>query len=128
MANPIPCSADALHGRCARCSNAGASEDARERRRVDAWLEWSGCLFGLGGAALFALNLPGVTAFGWVAYSLANVAMVALGVRIRRYGLLVQQCGFAVISAVGLVRADFPPSVAMVLRHAVANFAPGTAV
>jgi hypothetical protein len=69
-------------------------------------LEWSGSLLGLTGAFLLATHTQ-FSEYGWVAFLLANFAMIAFAVGIRRYGLLVQQIGFTATSVLGLYNAGF---------------------
>lgn len=68
--------------------------------------EWLGCGFGLLGAGLLALNVR-ISRWGWWAFLVANVMMIALALLIDRYGLLVQQLGFTATSILGLVRSGF---------------------
>lgn len=70
------------------------------------FLEWAGSLLGLLGAFLLATHSR-VSRYGWIAFFLANLCMVAFAFGIDRYGLLVQQIGFLVTSLLGLKRAGF---------------------
>jgi hypothetical protein len=70
-------------------------------------LEWTGCVLGLLGAFLLATNTS-VSRWGWVAFLLANFAVIAFARRIRANGLLVQQLGFFATSSLGLYRAFWP--------------------
>lgn len=72
---------------------------------IDA-LEWTGSLLGLLGSFLLATHTQ-VSRYGWVAFLIANIAMVLFAYAIGRYGLLVQQVGFMGTSALGLYRAGF---------------------
>jgi hypothetical protein len=69
------------------------------------FLEWAGSLFGLFGSFLLATN-SSFSAYGWVAFSIANVAMICFSMKIRRYGLLVQSLGFTCTSLLGLYRSN----------------------
>ncbi len=68
--------------------------------------EWTGSLLGLLGALLLATHTR-LSRFGWVAFFIANVAMIAFAIGISRYGLLLQQVGFMATSLLGLYRAGF---------------------
>lgn len=67
-------------------------------------LEWSGCVFGLLGAGLLALNIP-ASRYGWFGFAVANVALILFAWQAQAFGLLVQQVGFSITSAVGIYRA-----------------------
>lgn len=67
-------------------------------------LEWTGCFTGLLGAALVSTHTTW-SAFGWIGFLLANIALISFALCIRRYGLLVQQLGFMVTSMVGIQRS-----------------------
>lgn len=69
-------------------------------------LEWSGSLLGLTGAFLLATHAQ-FSEYGWIAFFLANLAMIGFAVGIRRYGLLVQQIGFTATSVLGMYKAGF---------------------
>ena len=69
-------------------------------------LEWSGSLCGLMGAFLLASHTR-LSRYGWVAFLVANIAMVGFAMGIGRYGLLVQQLGFMATSMLGIYRAGF---------------------
>lgn len=58
-------------------------------RRLRA-LEWVGCSLGLLGAFLLATNTS-VSRYGWIAFLLANFAVIGFAKGIRAHGLLVQQ-------------------------------------
>lgn len=70
--------------------------------------EWSGCALGLAGAWLLATNTR-VSRYGWLAFLLANFAMIAFAVGIGAYGLLLQQVGFLGSSLLGLYRTGLWP-------------------
>ena len=67
-------------------------------------LEWSGCGLGLLGAFLLATNTR-ASEFGWVAFLLANFAMIGLALGLERNGLLLQQVGFTATSILGIYRS-----------------------
>lgn len=68
--------------------------------------EWSGAFFGLLGSFLLATH-SSVSRYGWLAYLLANLAMLAFAATISAYGLLVQQVGFTATTVLGMYRAGF---------------------
>lgn len=70
------------------------------------FLEWFGCLAGLLGAFLLATHSR-YSRYGWIAFFVANLAMIAFALMIERYGLLLQQVGFVATSLLGLSRAGF---------------------
>lgn len=65
--------------------------------------EWSGSLLGLLGAYLLATNTA-LSQYGWLAFFIANVAMISYAYGIKSYGLLTQQVGFLGSSLLGLYR------------------------
>ncbi len=67
-------------------------------------LEWAGSLLGLTGAFLLATHAE-FSKFGWIAFFLANLAMIGFAIGIRRYGLLIQQIGFTATSILGMYQA-----------------------
>jgi len=67
-------------------------------------LEWTGCTLGLLGAFLLATNTS-FSRYGWIAFLLANFAVIGFANGIRARGLLVQQLGFMATSILGLCRA-----------------------
>lgn len=66
--------------------------------------EWAGCVFGLAGAGLLALNVA-ASRYGWFGFALANAALIVYAWQVQAFGLLVQQIGFSLTSAVGIYRA-----------------------
>jgi FtsH-binding integral membrane protein len=67
-------------------------------------LEWAGCALGLIGAFVLATNTS-FSRYGWIAFLLANFAVIGFARGIRANGLLVQQLGFMATSLIGLYRA-----------------------
>lgn len=67
-------------------------------------LEWAGTLLGLTGAFMLATHSH-FSEYGWIAFFLANLAMIGFAIGIRRYGLLVQQLGFTATSVLGMYQA-----------------------
>jgi len=72
-------------------------------------LEWMGSILGLIGAFLLATNTT-VSRYGWIAFFIANLAMIGFALSIQRYGLFVQQLGFMGTSTLGLYRSNLWPS------------------
>lgn len=73
------------------------------------FFEWSGSILGLLGAFLLATHSR-VSRYGWVAYLLANFAMIAFAYELDRRGLLIQQLGFTATSLLGLRKAGMLPN------------------
>lgn len=67
-------------------------------------LEWAGSILGLAGSAALATNTP-FSKYGWIAFLMANFAIIGFARGIRAHGLLLQQLGFCLTSVVGLFRA-----------------------
>lgn len=63
--------------------------------------EWTGCTLGVIGAFLVATNSR-VSAWGFVAFLLSNVAWIVFAVVEGKTGLLVQQVFFTATSLLGL--------------------------
>lgn len=70
-------------------------------------LEWCGCVLGLVGAGLLALDIA-ISRYGWFWFLAANVFTVGMALYYHHYGLLVQQIGFTCTSLVGVWRAFGP--------------------
>jgi|GEM_PF-1997054 len=66
-------------------------------------LEWVGTIFSLVGAFMLAVQIR-ISRYGWLAFFIANLAMIVFALGIQRYGLFVQQIGFMVSSLIGLYR------------------------
>ena len=63
--------------------------------------EWTGCTLGVLGAFLVATNSR-VSAWGFVAFLLSNVAWIVFAVVESKTGLLIQQVFFTATSLLGL--------------------------
>lgn len=70
---------------------------------IDA-LEIVGSASGLLGALLLATHTR-VSRYGWLAFLLANFALIGFAIGIERYWLLAQQLGFMLTSLLGLYRS-----------------------
>lgn len=68
------------------------------------WFEWLGSLAGLLGSFLLATNTS-ISAYGWYAFLIANIAMIFFSAKSKHYGLLTQQLGFVATSTLGIYRA-----------------------
>lgn len=66
--------------------------------------EWTGTATGLLGAFLLATHSR-FSPYGWVAFLLANIAMLGFAWQIQKYGLFLQQLGFLATSVLGIYRA-----------------------
>ena len=66
--------------------------------------EWSGSLIGLFGAYMLAIHNR-FSAYGWIAFFLANILTICFALSIGKTGLLVQQVGFVGTSLLGIKRS-----------------------
>lgn len=80
----------------------------RDNVTAQAFYEWLGAVLGLLGAYLLATNSV-VSPYGWVAFLLANFAMLRYALGAKARGLFVQQLGFVGSSALGCYRAGLWP-------------------
>jgi len=72
--------------------------------------EWVGCITGLCGASLLAMNNR-YSGWGFVLFLVSNVAWVAFGLMSHAIGMVVMQLGFTATSLMGIwrwlvIRAD----------------------
>lgn len=65
------------------------------------WIEWIACALGLTGALLLAIN-GRYARYGWLFFIASNVGWIAYGYMTGAIGLIVQQIGFSVTSALGI--------------------------
>ncbi len=72
------------------------------------FLEAIGAVAGLLGAFLLATH-TNVSRYGWIAFLLANLALIGFAIGIERYWLLAQQVGFTATSLLGLSRSGLLP-------------------
>lgn len=70
------------------------------------YCEWIGCIFGLTGAFLLASNTR-FSRYGWIAFSIANIALLIFAIELDRPRLVLTYTGFTISSTVGLYRAGF---------------------
>ena len=68
------------------------------------YFEWAGASLGLVGAFLLATNTS-ASKYGWIAFLVANLAMIVFSIQINAWGLFAQQVGFMGTSMFGLYRA-----------------------
>lgn len=66
-------------------------------------LQWLGCVTGVGGAFLLAVNTP-YSGWGFVLFLISNGFWIAYGVNTHARGLVVAQICFTVTSALGIYR------------------------
>lgn len=67
-------------------------------------MEWTGAVFGLLGAFLMATNTI-YSKFGWLAFMVANIALIGFAIKSKHHGLLLQQLGFLGTSVLGIYRS-----------------------
>lgn len=65
-------------------------------------VEWSGSAFALLGSFLLATNGSWAD-FGFIAYFVSNIFLIAFSLQKRLYGILVMQIGFTVFSVLGML-------------------------
>lgn len=68
--------------------------------------QWSGSMLGLLGAFVLATNTK-ISRYGWIAFLLANFAMIAFALEDKAWGLATQQVGFCLTSLLGIYRSFF---------------------
>ncbi len=66
-------------------------------------LEWLGCMTGLLGATLLALNNR-YSGYGFMAFLASNVCWMGYGIAMESWGLVTMQLGFTATSLLGLYR------------------------
>lgn len=79
-------------------------------------IEWAGCIIGLSGAALLAMNSR-YSAWGWVLFLLSNAAWIAFGLMTHANGLVVMQIGFTITSLTGIWKWLIVPRAALKSIH-----------
>lgn len=72
------------------------------------WVEWIACAFGLAGALLLAIN-GRYARYGWVLFIASNAGWIAYGYMTGAMGLVVQQIGFSITSALGIYQWFIKP-------------------
>lgn len=70
------------------------------------YCEWMGLVFGLTGAFLLAAKTK-FSKYGWVAFTIANFALIVFALEIDRVRLLLTYLGFLCSSTLGMYRNDF---------------------
>ena len=83
-----------------------------------AFLQWSGCGFGLLGSLLLATRGP-FAGWGFAAYILSNLFWICYGHLTNAPGIVVMQLGFGVTSTIGVWKWLVAP--AMVGRRSVSD-------
>jgi len=66
-------------------------------------IEWAGCLTGLIGAFILALNMS-FSGVGFILFLVSNLFWISYAIGARAHGLLVMQCGFMTTSVIGILR------------------------
>jgi hypothetical protein len=79
--------------------------------------EWMGCITGLTCATLLALNIK-ASKIGWWFFLTTNAFMIVFEIEGGYNGMLLQQCGFAVTSVLGIYRSIKKPGPAQVTSKA----------
>lgn len=64
-------------------------------------IEWTGCVLGLLGASLLALNNRH-SGWGFVAFLMSNGCWIAFGLMTGAQGLIIMQIGFTATSLLGI--------------------------
>jgi hypothetical protein len=72
--------------------------------------EWTGSIMGLLGAFLLATHSR-ISRYGWWAFLVGNVALIAFALQIGAWGLLLQQLGLMAINGLGLYRIGLWPKL-----------------
>ncbi|MAP25338.1 MULTISPECIES: nicotinamide mononucleotide transporter [unclassified Methylophaga] len=70
------------------------------------WCEFSGSIFGLLGAFLVAMQVPG-SEFGFVFFLISNLFFIQFSLSNRYYALLLMQVGFTATSLMGIYNGFF---------------------
>lgn len=70
------------------------------------WCEFAGSLFGLVGAFLVALQVPG-SEYGFVCFLISNLFFIQFSLSGRYYALLMMQLGFTATSLIGIYNGFF---------------------
>jgi|UniRef100_E6QWC3 hypothetical protein len=65
------------------------------------FLEWAGCITGLSGASLLAMNNR-YSGWGFALFLASNLAWIMFGLLTHATGMVVMQLGFTVTSMVGV--------------------------
>lgn len=64
-------------------------------------IEWMGCIMGLVGAALLAINAR-YSGYGFVCYLISNVLWISFGILTDEWAIVTMQMGFMLTSFVGI--------------------------
>jgi hypothetical protein len=81
-------------------------------------IEWVGCITGLIGAYLLALNNR-YSGWGFVLFLLSNVAWIAFGLMSHATGMVVMQFGFTITSLMGVWKWLVVPRAALKSIHKI---------
>lgn len=66
-------------------------------------LEWFGCVTGVIGALIIAVNKPW-SRWGFILFLFSNAAWLAQGLLVKSGGMIVMQVAYAVVNAIGVWR------------------------
>ena len=70
---------------------------------ITSYLEWIGCVCGIGGALLQALNIR-ISAWGFALYMASNISWITAGYFSHTAALSVMNMAYTVTSAIGIYR------------------------
>lgn len=87
----------------------GANMSALESSVI---FEWAGCIFGVAGALLLALNNR-YSGYGFVAFLASNAAWILYGILNGAYGMVTMQAVFTFTSLLGIWRWVLRPRFAV---------------
>jgi nicotinamide riboside transporter PnuC len=79
-------------------------------------IEWAGCITGLSGATLLAMNNR-YSGWGFVLFLASNVAWIAFGLLSNATGMVVMQFGFTATSLMGVWKWLITPRAALSSIH-----------
>lgn len=82
-------------------------------------LEWAGCVFGVFGAGILAINDSRWSRYGWLLFLASNVFWIGYAWIGDAPGLLMQQCFFTVTSLLGIYRwvLNADPDLVLMARN-----------
>lgn len=79
-------------------------------------IEWAGCITGLSGATLLAMNNR-YSGWGFVLFLASNVAWIAFGLLSNATGMVVMQFGFTATSLMGVWKWLITPRATLSSIH-----------
>lgn len=66
------------------------------------WCEFMGSAFGLMGAFFVAIQMPGISEYGFVSFLISNLFFIQFAISGRYYAFLLMQFGFTATSLMGI--------------------------